>query len=147
MGLSSVFNYMRGILSCGDSVETSLDSYPSTETSDLVLRTWHTASKKVENMPFVAEQVQEWALKLRILQAKAERSESKANQALLEATRATFAVRPSHIYPVKVYHNDVTWVCESSWSEHAVGCGDSPHAAMQAFDDMWIGDSDASMDG
>ena len=98
-------------------------------------------------MPFVAEQIKEWTLKLQILQSQSEEAKSQADQALFEATRATFAIRPSHIYPVKVYHNDVTWVCESSWSEHAVGCGDSPSAAMQAFDAMWRGDEDAGMDG
>ena len=65
--------------------------------------------------------------------------QSKAESAKFQAIYEMYRLRPCHVYPVRVYHNDVTWVCESTSCENAVGCGDSPKEAQQAFDDMWMG--------
>jgi len=48
-------------------------------------------------------------------------------------------IRPCHMYPCKIYHNDIHWVCEYAGTEDAVGVGDNPSAAMLAFDLMWFG--------
>lgn len=78
-------------------------------------------------------------LKLQIIQAKLQEAIFKVRTAEFMATQEGARIRPCHMYPVKIYHNEITWVCESAHSTAAVGCGDSPNEAMIAFDYMWMG--------
>lgn len=83
----------------------------------------------------------------RIEEAKVRKAENEADEAFMKYVQVAAKVRPCHSYPVKVYHNDVTWVCEAQFSSDAVGHGDTPSAAMIAFDNMWLGLKDVSVDG
>ena len=62
-------------------------------------------------------------------------------------------LRPCHLYPITISHDGLQWVCKSGVCDEAVGCGDSPSAAMLAFDSMWCGtnkeegDKDGSLAG
>lgn len=86
-------------------------------------------------------------LKLKKLELEVQKAQSEAETARFEALHAMFRLRPCHLYAVRIYHNDVTWVCEAVSCGDAVGCGDSPKAAQIAFDNMWMGTNDAGLDG
>jgi hypothetical protein len=65
-------------------------------------------------------------------------------QAQLKLAEAKWIVemnklRPCHMYPINLTHDGLQWVCTSGICEDAVGCGESPSAAMVAFDAMWLG--------
>jgi len=86
---------------------------------------------------------------LELLKKQAELVEAQANaqSAQYVCLQEGMRLRPSLMYPCKIFHNDVTWVCQYAYDENAVGCGDTPSAAQAAFDAMWLGDPDVGMDG
>ena len=56
-------------------------------------------------------------------------------------------LRPCHLYPINISHDGLQWVCKSGVCEEAVGCGDSPSAAMLAYDAMWCGNQEKAEEG
>lgn len=118
----SVSNSMKGSPSCGPSLETSPPTSRLTTTLDLESLTYAIASRKAE-----------------IMQARLLEAQANAQAAQFVATQEGHRLRPCLMYPCKLYHNDVTWICEFVHCSDAVGCGDSPAAAQLAFDMMWLG--------
>ena len=129
--------------SSGLASEIQLASFLSTLTSDPESPTSATASKK-DSSTGPSEGLSYEALLQNAILLKCQ---AETQEAQMKAAMEGLRLRPCHMYPCKVYHNDVTWVCEHAYCPDAVGCGDSPHEAQVAFDKVWMGDPDASMDG
>lgn len=70
---------------------------------------------------------------------KAKKAQEESTLALYEAILKGSMLRPCHFYPVNIDHDGLRWVCKYAGSDEAVGYGDSPSAAMTAFDKMWQG--------
>ena len=131
MDSSSKSNSSKENQSSGLSLDPLVPLFPSMPTSAQVSPTSATASNQE---PITVEECQ-----YEMAQYKLAREKFKAASAQMEFVQAMARVRPSHLYPVKIYHNQVTWVCEYTGDENAVGCGDSPNEAMIAFDNTWLG--------
>lgn len=143
MGPRSPYDCTKVSKCCGPNSKTSPPTSPSTPTSALDSLISAIASKKEGNT------VNEHLLELQIKKEEfaLHLTRIKAETAQLVYLQQTYKLRPSHIYPCKIYHNNVTWVCEFTGTKDAVGCGDSPSDAMVAFDNMWLGIQNAPVDG
>jgi hypothetical protein len=80
------------------------------------------------------------------LRLENERIQAEVNTAQMEYLILACRVRPCHSYPVRVRHDGLRWLCQSTTAEEAIGYGDSPAAAMIAFDNMWLGLNNDSVD-
>ena len=136
MGSNSVSNLRKAIQSSGLNLEALPPSSPSTTSSDPESLGCATASKK--DVPTMQD------LERQLLEAQVEKARAEADSALSIRTLEGMRIFPSNIHPVRIYHNQVTWVCEYVGCADATGCGDSPFEACLAFDKMWMGDG---MDG
>lgn len=82
----------------------------------------------------------------------AKRAKYEAQTAYYEHLLVGSRLRPCHYYPVTIEHDGIRWTCTYLGSDAAVGYGESPQEAMNAFDKMWQGvanelDGTDSLDG
>ncbi len=124
------------MMSSGLNLEALPPSSPSTKSSDPESLGCATALKK--------DELTTQALERLLLEAQVAKAQAEATRAQNMQTLEGMRIFPSNIHPVRIYHNQVTWVCEYAGCADATGCGDSPFEACLAFDKMWMGDG---MDG